>query len=234
MVVLTHTLAPAPEAIKDSYEYIVSQPIRKEANRVGCSLPSPFESFAQEAINKEYIPNLAVNLQYVARLPWLTHFNIFQLVQLVGTISYDTLARRARVSVKQPKPVMRTAMASNLFSEPESGEVSHTATPALVVTNPGIHDWAVFMTGTTTPFKRSLDNGRHRAYQSKNYRKDQDYKSDPECPPLDYVSTVIPPLLDGRGLRAIEDFPERQQVVTPVIIYSNVARCMCQHPEIRI
>ena len=52
MVVLTHTLAPAPEAIKDSYEYIVSQPIRKEANRVGCSLPSPFESFAQEAINK--------------------------------------------------------------------------------------------------------------------------------------------------------------------------------------
>lgn len=44
MVVLTQFLAPAPEAINDNYEYNVSQAIRKETNRVGCSLPSPFES----------------------------------------------------------------------------------------------------------------------------------------------------------------------------------------------
>ena len=51
MGVLTQTLVPAPEAIKDSYEHTVSQPTRKEANGVDCSLPSPLESFAQEAID---------------------------------------------------------------------------------------------------------------------------------------------------------------------------------------
>lgn len=51
MADLTQTLAPAPEAIKDSYEHNVSQPIRKEANAVDYSLPSPLESFAQEAID---------------------------------------------------------------------------------------------------------------------------------------------------------------------------------------
>lgn len=95
-------------------------------------------------------------MQYVACLRWLTHFYIFQLVPLAGTISYDALASRARVSVKQLKTVMRTAMTSNLFSEPEPGEVSHTATSALLVTNPGLHDWAVFMTGTTAPSANKL------------------------------------------------------------------------------
>ena len=84
-------------------------------------------------------------------LRWLTHFYIFQLVPITGMISYETLAKRARVSVKQLKTVMRMAMTSNLFYEPEPGEVSHTATSALLVTNPGLHDWAVFMTNTTTP-----------------------------------------------------------------------------------
>lgn len=51
---------------------------------------------------------------------------------------------------------MRMAMTSNLFSEPEPGEVSHTATSALLVTNPELHDWAVFMTGTTTPSANKL------------------------------------------------------------------------------
>ncbi|MCJ1264299.1 hypothetical protein MMC22_004170 [Lobaria immixta] len=212
MVDLTQTLAPAPEAIKDSYEHNVSQPIRKEANAVDYSLPSPLESFAQEAIDsvkiitdflrsndlphpsfardapanaflsapdgvlaarsmlteaalrllqlargpQEYIPNLAVDVQYVACLRWLTHFHIFQLVPLAGTISYDALASRATVSVKQLKTVMRMAMTSNLFSEPEPGDVSHTATSALLVTNPELHDWAVFMTGTTTPSANKL------------------------------------------------------------------------------
>ena len=95
-------------------------------------------------------------MQYVACLRWLTHFNIFQLVPLVGTISYVDLASQARVSVKQLKTVMRMAMTSNLFSEPELGEVSHTATSALLVTKPELHDWAVFMTSTTTPTANKL------------------------------------------------------------------------------
>ena len=51
MVVSTQTLAPAPEAIKHSYEHNLSQPVRNEANGINYSLPSPLESFAQEAID---------------------------------------------------------------------------------------------------------------------------------------------------------------------------------------
>ena len=58
--------------------------------------------------------------------------------------------------VKQLKTVMRMAMTSNLFSEPEPGEVSHTATSALLVKNQGLHDWAVYMTNTTTPMANKL------------------------------------------------------------------------------
>ena len=101
-------------------------------------------------------------VQYIACLRWLTHFYIFQLVPLTGTISYDALARRARVSIKQLKTVLRTAMTSNLFCEQEPGEVSHTATSALLVTNPGLHDWAAFMTSTTAPAANKLVEATER------------------------------------------------------------------------
>lgn len=55
------------------------------------------------------------------------------------------------MSVKQLKTVMRMAMTSNLFFESEPEKVSHSATSALLVTNSGLHDWAVFMTETTAP-----------------------------------------------------------------------------------
>ena len=95
-------------------------------------------------------------MQYLASLRWLTNFNIFHLVPLAGKISYDSLGARARVPGKQLKAVMRMAMTSNLFFEPEPGEVSHTATSALLVKNPGLHDWAVVMTNTTTPMANKL------------------------------------------------------------------------------
>ena len=46
---LSQTLAPALEAIKDNYDQNVSQAIGKEKGGVDYSLPSPLESFAQEA-----------------------------------------------------------------------------------------------------------------------------------------------------------------------------------------
>ena len=58
--------------------------------------------------------------------------------------------------VKSLKTVMRLAMTSNLFSESEAGEVCHTATSAAFVTNPGLHDWAVFMTSRATPTANKL------------------------------------------------------------------------------
>ena len=49
-----------------------------------------------------------------------------------------------------------------------------------------------------------LDDPCHRAYHSKEYRQQEDYKGDPESPPLDYIATVIPPLRDVRWLRPVK------------------------------
>ena len=49
MGVLAQTTAPAPEVIEDNYNHKISQPIKKQANGVNGTLPSPLESFAQEA-----------------------------------------------------------------------------------------------------------------------------------------------------------------------------------------
>jgi 6-hydroxytryprostatin B O-methyltransferase len=38
------------------------------------------------------------------------------------------------------------AMTNNLFYEPEPNHIAHTATSAMFVTNPLMHEWAVFMT----------------------------------------------------------------------------------------
>ena len=75
---------------------------------------------------------------------------------LAGTIWYDILRDRARVPVKQLKTVMRMAMTSNLFSKPEPGEASHTATSVLLVKNQEFLDWAVVMTNMTTPVANKL------------------------------------------------------------------------------
>ena len=48
------------------------------------------------------------------------------------------------------------AMTSSLFYEPEPEEVSHSVTSSLLVTDAGLHDWAVFMTNSTTPSALSL------------------------------------------------------------------------------
>ena len=83
---------------------------------------------------------------------------LLQLAQvpLAGTISYDILGFRAGVPVNQLKTVMRMAMTSNLFFELEPGEVSHTATSALLVKTQGLHDLAVVMTNTATPMANKL------------------------------------------------------------------------------
>ena len=57
---------------------------------------------------------------------------------------------------------MRMGMTSNLFSEPEPGEVSHTATSALLVTNPEFHDWAVWITNTSAPVASKLVEATER------------------------------------------------------------------------
>lgn len=55
------------------------------------------------------------------------------------------------MSEQQLKTVARMAMTSNLFCEPAVNSIAHSATSALLVTNPSFHDWAVFMSEASVP-----------------------------------------------------------------------------------
>lgn len=54
------------------------------------------------------------------------------------------------------------AMTSNLFCEPTTGHVAHTATSALLITNPNFHDWALFMTNSSTVAASKLVEASHK------------------------------------------------------------------------
>lgn len=92
-----------------------------------------------------------IKYNYIAGLRWLTHFNIFCLVPIEGSISYTLLAESAKTSVRQLKTVIRMVMTNHLFCEPRPGTVAHTATSALLATNPDFHDWACFMCEVSVP-----------------------------------------------------------------------------------
>lgn len=87
----------------------------------------------------------------VFALRWLCHFNIFSLVPLHGSISYGSLATEANVSEARLKSIARMAMTHNLFHEPTADSIAHSATSALLVTNPNFFDWARFMTEASVP-----------------------------------------------------------------------------------
>ncbi|RJE19621.1 o-methyltransferase [Aspergillus sclerotialis] len=92
-----------------------------------------------------------VQNQYIASLRWLTHFAIFSLVPLTEEISYSSVAASAGVSERQLKTVARMAMTNRVLCEPTPGMIAHTATSATFVTNPSLHDWAIFMCEASVP-----------------------------------------------------------------------------------
>ncbi|OJJ05843.1 hypothetical protein ASPVEDRAFT_138962 [Aspergillus versicolor CBS 583.65] len=63
----------------------------------------------------------------MAVIKWLVHFQIFDIVPSEGTITYTELAAKANVAVVHAKSIMRMAITSGLFEEPEPQKVGHSA-----------------------------------------------------------------------------------------------------------
>ncbi|CEO58344.1 hypothetical protein PMG11_03074 [Penicillium brasilianum] len=105
---------------------------------------------------REYLPNLAVNYQYLSCLHWLIHFGIFSRVPSTGSITYSELAADAGVPERTLKTVARMIMTSQVFYEPQPGSIAHTATSAQFVTNQSLSDWAQFMCEASVPAALSL------------------------------------------------------------------------------
>ena len=76
--------------------------------------------------------NLAHHHHDSSSTRWLYHFNIFRAVPLEGTIAISTLAAQTRLDEDRLTRILRHAMTNHLFTEPEEGQVAHTAQSALL------------------------------------------------------------------------------------------------------
>ncbi|KAF7546524.1 hypothetical protein G7Z17_g8369 [Cylindrodendrum hubeiense] len=127
-------------------------------------MDSALQLFQLAAGPSEFITNLAPGFQYVACLAWLLRFDIFHLVPASGTISYKDLAmaasKRANGAVDIPetrlKSIVRMAMTSALFREPEPNRVGHSATSALVARDADVHSWASYLSTRSAPTALSM------------------------------------------------------------------------------
>jgi 6-hydroxytryprostatin B O-methyltransferase len=61
----------------------------------------------------------------LSAIKWLLHFKIFDLV-LEEAMAYDELAESANVPIVELKRMIRLAITSHIFSEPDEGFVKHT------------------------------------------------------------------------------------------------------------
>jgi 6-hydroxytryprostatin B O-methyltransferase len=92
----------------------------------------------------------------------MSHFKIFELVPLQGSISYAELAAKAGVSELRLKALARMAMTNHVFAEPTPGFMAHSATSAALVTNSRMSDQRVWMTSLIAPTIASMVTAHER------------------------------------------------------------------------
>ncbi|KAM0351778.1 hypothetical protein ACHAPU_002290 [Fusarium lateritium] len=110
----------------------------------------------------EYIQNVLIGCHYMEILRWMSHFKIFELVPLEGKISYSELSSQAGVSEERLKSLARMAMTNLLFTEPEPGFVSHSATSAALATNKGLASFRIWITTVTGPVVSAMVTAHER------------------------------------------------------------------------
>lgn len=141
--------------------------IRKAQQKL---MDATLQLFQLAAGPSEFIPNLAPGFQYVACLAWLLHFDIFHLVPVSGTISYTELAASASkkstngtsIPERRLKSIMRMAMTTALFREPEPDYVGHSATSALLAQDADVHSWASHLSTRSAPTALSMTTAHNK------------------------------------------------------------------------
>lgn len=93
---------------------------------------------------------------------WMSHFGIFELVPLEGSISYSELATQAGVSELQLKSLARLAMTDRVFTEPTPGFIAHTATSASLVKDPKLRDARLWVASVHAPTAAAMITAHKR------------------------------------------------------------------------
>ncbi|UNI24284.1 hypothetical protein JDV02_010042 [Purpureocillium takamizusanense] len=98
----------------------------------------------------EFVPRLGVHFQNFACIHWLCHFRIISFIPQHESVSYSAVAQLASVPVTQLRRIARMAILHNFLSEPVEGQLAHSAASLLLVTDPKLVDWVLFMADATT------------------------------------------------------------------------------------
>ena len=127
----------------------------------------------------EFVPELAVRHNQFACVRWLCHFRIPTLLPLepegvtggdqpeagaptFATRPYATVAEAAGVPEHQLRSIARMAMLAGFLAEPVAGQLGHSALSAAMVAQPGLLEWARFVTGTSAPMATAMVEATER------------------------------------------------------------------------
>lgn len=121
----------------------------------------------------EFLEQTQIHYQQLSALQWLVHFQILQRIP-VGTdvsVAYEDIAKESNVSPRRLKSVARMAMTGGILAEDESQRVKHSRISAQLVTEPGLLDWALFMTRYSAPTALAFTKATERWGDTKEHNR---------------------------------------------------------------
>ena len=140
----------------------------------------------------------------------MSHFGIFELVPLKGSISYPELATKAGVSVLQLKSLARMAMTDRVFTEPAPGFIAHTATSAALTEDTRQRDARLWVTSVHVPTAAAMITA-HKRWPGSTASNQAAFNAafDTELPLYEYIAGQ-PELhkLFGRVMDAVGSSPK--------------------------
>lgn len=107
--------------------------------------------------SSSFISELLVQQQQYACLEWLCHFDILPRVPLPpSAISYQDLAREARVPETMVRAASRMVMTMGLLGETPDGRLCHNALSAPFVEDPHLRVWLLHLVNQNIPLMRGM------------------------------------------------------------------------------
>ncbi|PCG89501.1 Winged helix-turn-helix transcription repressor DNA-binding [Penicillium occitanis (nom. inval.)] len=98
----------------------------------------------------DHVVSLGYGATDTANLAAVTRFEIPQNVPSGKSISLTDLASATGLSEDHLTRIVRYAIANGIFSEPEPGQIAHTAASATLAKNKNLHDMTLFNSGFST------------------------------------------------------------------------------------
>lgn len=160
--ILSHYLKskdlPHPSLESNGPTVVVSKGSPQSISKAQQELVSAAIQISQLAMGpSEFLPNLSLGFQYISCLTWLCQYNVFHLVPLEDTISYEELATKARVPEQRIKSMIRMGMTNMLFREHSDGKlVGHSATSAMLARDSNVYAYATYMCTRSAPMAMKL------------------------------------------------------------------------------